>query len=64
MVYIGFIVPRLLAQKLSILWESKASNPQELGHVIYGGDTLQHRTQGVVTGWKCMPVWSELSCTN
>lgn len=38
-----------------------SGNPPELGHVIYGGDTLQHRTQGVVTGWKGMPVWSELS---
>jgi uncharacterized protein len=38
-----------------------SGNPPVLGHVIYGGDTLQHRTQGVVTGWKGMPVWSELS---
>jgi predicted AAA+ superfamily ATPase len=38
-----------------------SGNPPELGHIIHGGDTLQKRTQGVVTGWKHMPVWSELS---
>jgi len=46
---------------MSILWESNTRNPPELGHVIHGGETLQKRTQGVVTGWKDMPIWSELS---
>lgn len=37
-----------------------SGNPPSLGHIVYGGDAFQARTQGVVAGWKRMPVWSEL----
>jgi predicted AAA+ superfamily ATPase len=37
-----------------------SGNPSVLGHIIYGGDSFQPRTQGVVSGWRQMPLWSEL----
>ncbi|MCC7467034.1 MAG: ATP-binding protein [Saprospiraceae bacterium] len=42
-------------------FNSISGNQPGLGHVIYGGDAFQKRTNGMVAGWKEMPVWSELS---
>lgn len=37
-----------------------SANPPSMGHIIYGGDSFQPRTNGVVAGWKQMPLWNEL----